>query len=479
MNNSLQFLPFSSKYYHSIFIFSGRHHTLTSGRYYNTTLSAGEREKADRLGGGSFLSLRPDGIYLIRLMRNFNRLSEKLGYIKILINQSALRELFSPPASLPGTGYLLLFDEGVLLRSGNLPPAITQDGVFSFAALRDANYDSVTFKAGGGTFIYSSRPVFDGKAVIVSILDRDKLYRLDSLLLESIIAGLLMSVFFVVILSYYYTKRVFDPLKKLGEVMRGIDQNDPVPAFHIRGSNEISVLVEQFNLMCGRLKSLYGEIYRDKLKLKEAELAILQSRINPHFLCNTLDTIYWMSEMSRTWKISSMVRSLSTLFRGSIENTESSLVPIQTEQQYVHCYLSIQKVRFQDQISFEFYVQDKLDNFLVLKLLLQPIVENAIVHGVEPAGGGRVVINIYRDAGDIIYTVFNTGRPVNINDMEALMAEENTSRRGLAIRNVNSRLQMYFGTGYRLRFENSSGGVLVTIRQPAKTGNGNDSAHDC
>jgi two-component system sensor histidine kinase YesM len=478
MNNSLQFLPFTSRYYHSIFVLSDKHRILNSGRYYNITLTAAEREKADALRGGSFLSVQPDGIYLIRLIRNFNRLSEKLGYIKILINQSALLELFTPPDLLPGIGYLLLSDEGVLLQSGNLSPSIIQNGVFSFQTLRNGSRDSVTVKADNDTFIYSSRSVFNGKAVIVSILDRNKLYRLDSLLRESAAVGILMSVFFIVILSYYYTKRVFDPLNKLGEVMRNVDQNDFEPAFRIRGNNEITVLVEQFNLMCKRLKTLYGQIYRDRLKLKEAELAVLQSRINPHFLCNTLDTIYWMSEMSQTWKISTMVRSLSMLFRGSVENTEGSLVPIQTEQEYVRCYLAIQKVRFQDQISFEFYVQDNLDNFLVLKLLLQPIVENAIVHGAEPAGGGRVVINIYRDAGDIIYTVFNTGDPVDTDDMEALMSEDNNNRRGLAVKNVNSRLRMYFGEHYRLRFENRPGGVLVTIRQPERTEGDNDSPYD-
>ncbi|MDR1106259.1 MAG: histidine kinase [Treponema sp.] len=472
VNNSLQFLPFTSKYYHTISILSDNHYTLNSGRYHNIFLTRAEREKADTINGGSFLSIQGDGIYLIRLMRNFNRLSESIGYTKILLNQSALLELFSTPGELPETGYILLCEDGVLLQSGGVPQALPRNSAFRFENL-GTQTDSALLEVENKTYIYSSRPVFHGKAVIVSVLDRDKLYRIDSLLIESIAVGLLMSVFFVIILSYYYTRRVFDPLERLGEAMRTIDQKDFEFGFSVKGSNEITTLVDQFNLMCRRLKMLYGEIYKNRLKLKEAELEVLQSRINPHFLCNTLDTIYWMSEMSRTWKISSMVRSLSMLFRSSLENTEGSLVPFQAEQEHVQCYLAIQKVRYQDQITFEFYVQEDLGGIPVLKLLLQPVVENAIVHGVEKSdgGGGRVVINVYREDDDIIYGVFNTGNPVDTGEMDALMAEENTARRGMAIRNINSRIKMYFGGEYGLSFENQrSGGVLATIRQPVKTG---------
>ncbi|MDR1420957.1 MAG: histidine kinase [Treponema sp.] len=471
VNNSLQFLPFTSKYYHSISILSDNHNTLNSGRYHNIFLTRAEREKADMINGGSFLSIQDDGIYLIRLMRNFNRLSESIGYTKILLNQSALMELLSTPDQLPETGYLLLCEDGVLLQSGGIPGTLPENDAFRFEKLGKSGVDSALLKIENKTYMYSSRPVFHGKAAIVSVLDRDKLYRIDSLLVESIAAGLLMSVFFVIVLSYYYTKRVFDPLEKLGEAMRTIDQKDFEFGFSVRGSNEITTLVDQFNLMCGRLRTLYGEIYKNRLRLKEAELEVLESKINPHFLCNTLDTIYWMSEMSRTWKISSMVRSLSMLFRSSLENAEGSLVPFRAEQQHVQCYLAIQKVRYQDQITFEFYIQEDLDGIPVLKLLLQPVVENAIVHGAEKSDGGRVVINVYREDDDIIYGVFNTGDPVNINEMDALMAEENTSRRGMAIRNINSRIKMYFGSEYGLGFANQSGGgVLVTIRQPVKTG---------
>jgi YesN/AraC family two-component response regulator len=200
-------------------------------------------------------------------------------------------------------------------------------------------------------------------------IDRAKLYRMDSLLLTSIFAALLMSAFFVVVLSAYYTKQVFDPLKRLGDIMHNFEQKDFNTNFKIPGNNEITVLVDQFNLMCKRFKMLHEQIYESEIRLRNAELAVLQSEINPHFFYNTLDTIYWMSEMSSTWKISEMVRSLSKLFRITLQKTAGGLVPLSVEQEYMNCYLAIQKVRYQDLISFEFYVQEGLDDIQVLKLL--------------------------------------------------------------------------------------------------------------
>jgi two-component system sensor histidine kinase YesM len=289
-----------------------------------------------------------------------------------------------------------------------------------------------------------------------------------------------MSAFFVIVLSTYYTKQVFDPLSHLGEIMRNFEQKDFDTNFSIKGNNEISFLVEQFNLMCRRLKMLNEQIYMTEIKLRDAELAVLQSEINPHFFYNTLDTIYWMSEMSHTWKISEMVRSLSKLFRITLQKTQGGLVPLTVEQEYMQCYLAIQKMRFQDQISFEFYVQEGLENLLVLKLLLQPIVENAIIHGIEPIGKGRVVINIYLEDDELVYKVFNDGTPVNIREIETIMTEGNSAKRGLAIHNVDTRVKMRYGGQYGLSFENpAGGGVLATIRQPLNKGEeGNDKTAD-
>jgi two-component system sensor histidine kinase YesM len=467
VNNSMQFLPFSSKYSNSVSVIAGDRRSLMAGSFLDTSLSAGEKEKADAFHGASFLSADTNGISLVRLMRDFNQLSKNLGYIKIRINQTAIQELLRSPDNLPETNFLLISRDGLLLRLGEIKAELSQHESLSFANLIQKQADSSLLQTDSGDYIYSSRPIFNHKLVVVSLLDRSSLYRLDTLLLVSIAAALLMSVFFVVVLSMYYTKQVFDPLSKLGKIMQNFEQKDFDTNFSIKGSNEISLLVDQFNLMCRRLKLLNEQIFMAEIKLRDAELAVLQSEINPHFFYNTLDIIYWMSEMSHTWKISEMVRSLSKLFRITLQKTEGGLVPLSVEQEYMQCYLAIQKMRFQDEILFEFYVQEGLENVPVLKLLLQPIVENAIIHGIEPVGKGRVVINIYLEDTELVYKVFNNGIPVDIAEIESIMADGNNKKQGLAIHNVNTRIKMRYGDKYGLSFENlSGGGVLATIRQP-------------
>ena len=472
VNSSLQLLPFSSKYYKTVSVISDAREMLYSGIFNNKSITVSDRKRADELGGTSFWSIRPGDVSLVRLMRDTNRLSSSLGYIKIEVNQHALLEIMASPDSLPGSSYLVMTDSGVMLSQGEIPEGLLEDEAFSYETLAAQSRDSENLKLGGRTYMYSTRPIFDDKAVVVSLLDRADLFQLDALLFWSIAAALVMSAIFVMILITYYTRRVFDPLKRLGAVMVDIEQRDFDTSLVTSGNNEITLLVDQFNLMCKRLKLMHEQVYLSEIRLRDAELHALQSEINPHFLYNTLDTIYWMSEISQTWKVSEMVKSLSNLFRIALAPTTGGLVPLRLERDYIECYLTIQQVRYQDHIRFEFYVQDGLDELNVLKLLLQPIVENAIFHGVEPEGGGRVVINIYLEDDDLVYKVFNEGKGVDVEEMERLMREENPGKRGLAIRNVNTRLGLRFGSAYGLVFENVPGGVLATIHQPASAAKG-------
>jgi two-component system sensor histidine kinase YesM len=467
VNSSLQLLPFSSKYYKTASVISDTRELLYSGIFTNKNITPSDRARAEELMGTSFWSIRPGDVSLIRLMRDIDRLNRALGYIKIEVNQAALLEIMAAPDSLPRSSYFLMTDVGVMLSRGEIPEGLLKNEAFSFEALSGGKRDSAAISLNGHSYSYSTRPVFEGKVVVVSILDRAALFQFDSLLVWSIAAALLMSALFSSILIKYYTRRVFDPLNRLGEVMAGVEARNFDSDYVIPGNNEITRLVGQFNLMCGRLKLMHEQVYLSEIRQRDAELHALQSEINPHFLYNTLDTIYWMSEISHTWKVSEMVKSLSNLFRIALAPAPDGLVPLKLEKEYIECYLTIQQVRYQDQIRFEFYVQDGLDELPVLKLLLQPIVENAIIHGVEPAGGGRVVINIYLEDDALVYKVFNEGRSVDEKEMEELMREERPGTRGLAVRNVSARLKLRFGSGYAPSFENVPGGVLVTIRQPA------------
>lgn len=471
-SSSVQFLPFASRYYNSVTILSDDRPPLTSGTNYRISLSGEERKKADELAGGSFLSSHDGEISIIRLIRDYNYLSKHIGYIKIMISRFALEETLSSPPDLPLISYLLISQDGIILQNGALPEGVKKHGAIAFDRLYNKTFDSEQLPINGKIYLYSSRSVFRGKLAVVSFIEQSALYPVDPILISGIFVVLIISTLFVIIISSYYTKMILSPIRQLGTVMLSIEKQNFETDFSLKGNNEITILVDQFKLMCGRIKNLYSKIQIDEMKLREAELTALQSNINPHFLYNTLETIYWMSEMSQAWKASEMIRSLSMLFRIILENSADGFVPLSTEQEYVQCYLSIQKIRLQDQISFEFYVQENIGSFRVLKLLLQPIVENAIVHGEAVDGRHRVIINIYQENDELVYKVFNDGLLSNFNEIQRLMDEDNNKniKRGLAIRNVNARLKICFGDKYGLTFETpAGGGVLATIRQPVLT----------
>ena len=468
VNASLQFLPFSSKYYHCVTVFSDGRPALMSGTNVKRSISEEEKKAADGMNGTSFINVADGELSLIQLIRNTNRLDQSLGYLKIQINQNELRTLLSSPKDLPETGYLLLCENGIMLENGSIPATIRSK--MTYENLAGLTIDSKEFPLDGKTYSYSVRPIFRNRAVLVSLNDQSSLYRVDSLLITSAVIAILLSAFFIVILVSYYIRWVFNPINSLTKEMTTIEQKNFETDFSVPGNNEISVLSDQFNMMCRRIKQMHVQVYESELKRREAELAILESEINPHFLYNILDTIYWMSEMNHTWKISEMVRSLSNLFRITLHKTADGLMPFSREREYMEGYLTIQQFRYQDQIAFEFYVQDGLDDYLVLKLLLQPIVENAIVHGVEQVG--RVVINVYREDADMIYKIYNDGNPVDVEEMRCMMEAAPPDQRGLAVHNIHTRLRMHFGPAYGMTFENVPGGVLVTLRQPAQKNKG-------
>lgn len=467
--SSLQFLPFTTKYYTNVTVNTSGVEPIMAGGMYSRTTTAEEEEIADSLAGASFWYVSGDDVFLIRQMRDQNRITRPLGYIKIQVDTQELSDILKSPDDLPNTNYMLLTESGIMLQTQDIPDGIIESEALSFGTLAGKTIDSKRTTLGRESYRYSSRTVNNGKVVVVSFVNENHLRNIDALLIVSFITAFVLTAFFVYILVMYYTRRVFDPLEKLGEVMSHFDQEDFESDFRIPGSNEITRLVDQFNLMCRRINTLHRQIYMSDLKLKESELAILQSEINPHFLYNTLDTIYWMSEESKTWKISIMVHSLANLFRIALHKTPSGLVPLAKEQEYMKCYLTIQQVRYQEQFSFEFYMQEDIGDINVLKLLLQPIVENAIIHGIEPRGRGRIIINVYTEDDEVIYKVFNDGAPVDIDEMTRLMQtdERKVGTRGLGISNVNTRVQLRFGEKYGLTFENPlGGGVLATIRQP-------------
>ena len=204
------------------------------------------------------------------------------------------------------------------------------------------------------------------------------------------------------------------------------------------------------------------------MNLRKTELKALQAQINPHFLYNTLDSISWMCEQGKNKEAVVMVNALAQLFRISISKGHE-LIPIRNEVQHAKSYLQIQSVRYKDQFSYRFAVDESCLDYLCNKITLQPIIENAIYHGINGlVEKGRIVIRIASSGDDILATVEDNGVGMEPEQIEAIF-KRSDNKAGIGIKNVNDRLKIWFGDAYGITIESEPDhGTRVIVRMPKK-----------
>ena len=258
------------------------------------------------------------------------------------------------------------------------------------------------------------------------------------------------------------------PLQQLENAMEAFEQDADHFAFHaVRGTREVQNLSDSFGHMVGRIQQLMTTVREEEIDLRKTELKALQAQINPHFLYNTLDSIAWMCERGKNADAVQMVHALARLFRISISRGHE-LIPIEKELQHAEAYLQIQKYRYKNQFTYHFTVDEGCLHCLCNKITLQPIIENAIVHGLDlMVDTGHIEITVRPDGGDILLIVADDGIGMEPEQVAALLQNEPSDRTGIGVKNVNDRLRIYFGPEYGLSITSAPyEGTTVTIRTP-------------
>lgn len=258
------------------------------------------------------------------------------------------------------------------------------------------------------------------------------------------------------------------PLQQLENAMEAFEQDADHFAFcAVRGTREVQNLSDSFGHMVGRIQQLMTTVREEEIDLRKTELKALQAQINPHFLYNTLDSIAWMCERGKNADAVQMVHALARLFRISISRGHE-LIPIEKELQHAEAYLQIQKYRYKNQFTYHFTVDEGCLHCLCNKITLQPIIENAIVHGLDlMVDAGHIEITVRPDGGDILLIVADDGIGMEPEQVAALLQNEPSDRTGIGVKNVNDRLRIYFGPEYGLSITSAPyEGTTVTIRTP-------------
>ena len=268
--------------------------------------------------------------------------------------------------------------------------------------------------------------------------------------------------------SIVISRALSRPLKGLSRAMRQFEKSaDTFTYAPVGGAREVQELSESFGHMVVKIQHLMETVRREEINLRKTELKALQAQINPHFLYNTLDAIAWMCEQGRNDEAVQMVNALAQLFRISISRGHE-LIPIRSELRHAESYLKIQKHRYKNQFSYRFDVDESCLDFLCNKITLQPIIENAIYHGINGlVDEGEIVITLRADGSDVVFTVADNGVGMEEEQIQAILRKERSDHTGIGIKNVNDRLKIYFGEGYGITIDSEPDvGTTVTIRMP-------------
>ena len=329
-----------------------------------------------------------------------------------------------------------------------------------YSGIKTERFDLVTRTEGiwsviSGGNIYTSSLSPTSGWVTVSVFDTNKLVSISS---DVVILFVAIGLFFSIItfiISYVASKRLTDPILQLKASMKQFEKGDFDAKANITVNNEVAELGESFNVMTEQIKNLVKQELLIEEQKRISELQALQAQIRPHFLYNTLESIIWMSEIGETEKVIEMTSSLSKLFRATTSNA-SELVTLKTEIDYVTNYMKIQKMRYQDKLNYRIDVDESILQAKVIKLIIQPMVENAIYHGIKQLKGhGLIVVSAYSEEKKLFITISDNGVGFDkgLLDGTADLAPKDES--GIGINNVRDRIKLFFGSEYGITIKST------------------------
>ncbi len=396
--------------------------------------------------------------HLIYDMRDW---STPLGVIVVDANSNLLLPyLRSIAVDTTDSVFLLDADNNQLLPTSNyfsLPESLCQTS--SPAAWTDENLN-----------YYFVEIIPECGWKLVGVLGQSSLLRSWENAQRSLALLTLTALVSVAFLINFLTRSATRPIMKLADHMRQTQDKPGLfsplqPDGHV--SKEILVLYNSFNEMQKRQNSLVEEIYVARIEEQKAQMRALMAQINPHFLYNTLDSINWMAMKYRAQDIQRMVSSLATMLRHSL-NKGNDYISLKNELDQVRSYIQIQQMRFRDWFQIEFDVSPDLLDVTVIKLILQPLVENAITHGFERGQKALLRIEAKRQGDDLVIRVCNNGHPIDLQKVYRVMngQEESENGSGYGLRNVNTRLIRHYGDQYGITFASEDGWTVASIKIP-------------
>ena len=394
------------------------------------------------------------------------------GILLVDMNFSGIQQLFTE-VNNDGKGYVYLIG-----RDGEIIYHPRQNLIFS-NIIQENNQTASTYDEGvhneefqGEQRVVVVKTVGYTGWKIVSVVSKESLFSDLNQTRMMALLNLVLAIFLMIFVNQYVAVRITDPLKKLEKSIQGIEMKQQ-PVIYIGGPPEIQHLGLTIRFMVEELQELTDKMVKEQEEKRKNELDALQSQINPHFLYNTLDSIMWMIESERYEDAVSMVQALGRLLRISLSRGKN-VISVGDELQHARSYLAIQKYRYKNKFTSYFEVEPDIEQYKTIKLVIQPLIENAIYYGMEYMDGeGEIHIRAYTREQDLYLEVEDNGPGMPEEQVEHLLTGGEKARQkgsGIGLKNVNQRIQLYFGTQYGLEIESEPDeGTVVRIHIPKTT----------
>ncbi|OKP97667.1 sensor histidine kinase [Paenibacillus sp. P46E] len=393
------------------------------------------------------------------------------GYLVVSLTSSLFDFLGGNVANVDGSSLYLLNQMNEIVSA-------KQNSDSEFSGIKLANGQSLIMSPNGTEYI----KIKQGSKItgwnIVLLLPRKKVTEgvaiLQSILVFSSLFGLLLFA----LLSYTLSTMITHPLRNLSKIMKaarnGNVKTNPVIYYNL----EINDLNLTYNKMVGNLNNLIDEVYKQEIVKMKSEIRSLHSQLNPHFLYNTLEAFYWNLIEAKQDRLANYLIQLAELFRYTIKrNNEDDLVLLEDEVEHVKRYLNIMSLRMGSRLNWTLEVDERVSDCRIPRLVIQPLVENSVLHGIEPQiGVGRLGVQVIylEERDEIKIVVEDSGGGVSDDRLKEIRnhlaegTQVQSKRNGIGLYNIHKFIELYYGKSYGIHLENrTTGGMIVTVTLPA------------
>lgn len=423
--------------------------------------------------GGFILRLNAGDIYedisgqqYISLIRVINDIytQKPIGILILNISDSSFRNSYREILSEYGTDIMILD------QSNNIVVDFSEfDSSYVSRLIENEDQNSIVEKINGKNYLISILRMQKYDWSIISTIPFEELSKESYAFNTAALSILAFNAFLMFLGSLAVSKMISAPIKKLLDSMKGVEKGEFEKVNIDAGNDEIGSLRDAYNIMIEEIKKLINKVVHEQKVKRKAELNVLQAQIKPHFLYNTFDAISSLALMGKNDQVYKVMKFLGSYYRVSLSKG-SEVISIKDEVEVVRNYASIQQVRYGDIFDIHYDIDDRANNYKIPKLVLQPLVENALYHGIKPKGEkGNITIHV-KYLGDFIeLSVEDDGVGMDKGTIEQILNNEVKDEiKSFGLKGTIERLKIFYGINNPVTIESSENGTKVIIRIPAK-----------